>query len=1163
MSPLLALALLGVAAGQQLGGGLFGASNNVSRAVRSASLPLGVSQILFAPTDNVIGTNTEGPQAIPIPGFGGSIAWTPSTISYPRVVVGAPGCITQVNGATTYGAVYVYDSERLSFTLLQTLLPSSAPGSAGTDADSRFGITVQASQNSPQSQVSGGTNIFVGQPFATPKVGSPESIYFFSAAQTTSAGLRGFRATYQLRQTLSLSTTQTSGFGRALALSPDDQTLIVGAPGYSTLGPASSYFTTAGPTTGRVYVFQWVPSAGTTNSGAGNGAYTALAILSPSPCTDPSLQPAQCNVQGEVGFGVAVAMSGRTFAVGSLGKLDATGQPVPGIGNAYIYTIRPAAAGTQGATAAYSTAQFVQMIPSVPVVSAMSLSMTGNYLCIGVPLQKQVFVFLSAPVTAANPLPRYSQSTSVRGSGGMGQVVVATTIDSLLYCFMGQPEANIGAIFVSSAPDSLRLVDLGIQAGLEKGFGTSVAFNGKGNYMYAGNSLSSPHALVISLYFETLGKKAMGQRLISNDVQTAEAGVFSNFGSVVTGTFNSVQSIVAVGASISPTGSGRVYIYSSPAASASFSLQAVLVGEPGSMFGSAVSTMLSSGSDIAVIVGAPSTTSESTTAFVDIFYSQASGGIRDTTKGEQRLSAPPCIPRNAEQSCGANFGGTIVVDGSRIVVAAHNYGISPGTGRVYVYLADPTKPRSALFSLQQVLFSPQSELGFGVSLSMGRVQQAPNTAPLALAELDMPGAFINLLQVASMGMDKFAAQQAGGYPFNQPVSMGNCYVYVNTGLSSSAAGGPSGTGCTNCRPYSMLQTLVNAPVQLISGPTGSGSIQGIQTRTNDLYIGNVWRNEVRFYRYNGRQSYSLMQILRSPYGPLTPSNFGASLYATPTNRGLVISAAGNGTAFVYLNPEKAGTLPRFQLQRVLSARPYADLFSYSVSAVGSAVLVGAPGANTVSVYPLLGILELPMAVPSPPPSPVLSAPGSSDRPAGRARGSAAPTSRPSPPRPPRRSPSAPPGVVQPPSAPSAPSAPSVPSSPPPPSRPAVPSQPSTISRPTLAPSAPRPPSSPPSPAPVSPMPSSFLGFGGQTAGSGSLPTPPMQSPTAQPSASNNANAAGGMAGRASLSGGAVGGIVAGALALVFAGFFITWCTNRHKGDDKLALKVLFDACVCV
>lgn len=232
----LLLAMVLVVSGQ---GQLFSSSNDVSLAVRSASLPLGVSQIIFAPTTNIVGTNTEGPNAVPVPGFGGSIAWTPSTMSYPRVIVGAPGDMTgaSVGTTVTYGAVYVYDSQELSFNLLQTLLPPSSMGAAGTDPNSRFGITVAASRYSSElSKVSGGTNLFVGQPFAAPQDRSDETVYFFSASQEGSAGAT--RALYTLRQSLRLATLQTTGFGRALALSPDDQTLIIGAPGTALDVPA-------------------------------------------------------------------------------------------------------------------------------------------------------------------------------------------------------------------------------------------------------------------------------------------------------------------------------------------------------------------------------------------------------------------------------------------------------------------------------------------------------------------------------------------------------------------------------------------------------------------------------------------------------------------------------------------------------------------------------------------------------------------------------------------------------------------------------------------------------------------------------------------------------------------------------------------------------------
>ena len=115
------------------------------------------------------------------------------------------------------------------------------------------------------------------------------------------------------------------------------------------------------------------------------------------------------------------------------------------------------------------------------------------------------------------------------------------------------------------------------------------------------------------------------------------------------------------------------------------------------------------------------------------------------------------------------------------------------------------------------------------------------------------------------------------YPFNQPQGVGATYVYVNIGLLNG-----------NGQPYSMLQVLQNAPVQITSNLAGTGAAQSIITQGNDLFVATVMRNEVRFYRYNGVSSYSLQQIIVSPYGGNNGGQFGCSLFATPSNRGLII-----------------------------------------------------------------------------------------------------------------------------------------------------------------------------------------------------------------------------------------------------------------------------------
>jgi hypothetical protein len=944
-------------------------NGGISSAVRNSALPLGVSQIVMAPGGVTPNTQNNG-QTVPM--FGASIAWSPTTTEAPRLIVGAPGATTTsaaTGGNPTFGAIYVYDSTNLAFTLLQTLIPPSQTGAPALDSNSRFGINIVASQNSVTSAVMSGSNLYVSQTFSNVQARTDETIYFYSAS-TLTTGLT--RILYQPVQQLRLSVPQTCNFGRSIALSRDDRAIIVGAPGYVSLSPSDPAFAFSGPTSGRAFVFQW--------QAAPIQAYTMQAVL----------VAAQAGPQfaNEVGFGVAVAMAGNTFVVGSMGAGDVTGQLTQGLGNLYVFALQAPRAGTTGANSAFSTALFIQFLPSMPVSNAMSISMTGNYLCVGVQQRGQVIVMLNANANSPNSPPDYSRlRTTIGGTNalntGMGQIVVAQMVDGLLYVYMGQPDAlpnGIGAIFVSTSAQSVNMRDLGIQAGLEPGFGTAVAFNAAGNYMFAGNFLNNPHALVISLYFETLGRAAARQRLISNDVQTAGAGVFSNFGSVISGQTNAVgNSIVAVGASLGPTTQGRVFIYTRMAAARgstnvpTFSLQAQILGDPGTNFGASIATLLSAGGDMAIAIGAASGR-PNTPAYVDIYAAQGSTmQLLSSTQSVQRIMAPSCIPTASQITCGQNFGGSIALDPFSLIVAAHNFGVQSGTGRVYVYQVGGAGSSSQSFSLAQTLLSDVAEYGFGVTLTMVNVIQNSNTPPVANAQQTVVSVGsppvqqtqVGILVVASMGQSRSVNPTP---PFNQPTGVGAAYVYVRI---NNGAGGWS---------YSTLQVLQNTPVQLTNANVvGTGASTSMASQNQDLYIASVWRNQVRFYRYDGIRSYSLQQILTSPYGGSNiMTNFGCSIFATPTNRGLMIGAMGNGTVFMYLNVAPLNTAGTFNLIRVLQAAPSADMFGAAVTSTGADIVVGAPGANIATVYPMTAIMQLPAAAPSRQPS--LSMAGATGRP---------------------------------------------------------------------------------------------------------------------------------------------------------------------------------------
>lgn len=821
------------------------------------------------------------------------------------------------------------------FSYQQVVTPPAGAGAPALDKDYRFGTSVVASRSRATSVLTG-TNLFVGAPFGVFKERGDEAVYFYSAAVETE-GLT--RTDYLLVQTLTLQTSISSNFGSAMALSPDDSTIIVGAPGYSTLAPTDRAYNLAGPLSGKAYVFQWNKGGGS----QGTGAYTMQAILTP---------PAAA-LAGEVGFGVAVAMSGDIFAVASIGAADITGQDNPSTGRLYIWKLgAPTAVGATGAVSALSVPRFIQFINNVPVSNALALSMAGDYISVGVQMRAQVLVLLNKNARTFAALPDYdgqgqrtiiSASSTAGSNTGMGQIVTSRLVQGQLYLYCGQPNANTGQVYISQNSFSLVFTSFGVAGGLLPGFGSSMVFNNDGNYMFAGNFLNQPHALVLSIYFEGLGAKAVDQRLISNDAQTAGAGVYSNYGTVVTSCSSSIASIVAIGASLGPTSDGRLYIYTLRQSSGQFSLQAVLGGTASSNFGASAKVMVI-GSNIGIVVGAPNLQN----GYVNVYIATNQDNLGGTTSPYQQLNAPPCTPDTRAFSCGSNFGGSVGIDGQTIVVGAHNFGVQPGTGRVYVYMPGTdyggNQNRKMRFSLQQILVSPAAEYGFGVGIALSRLTQNAHTRPL-------PGAqsTFNIIVIVSMGQPR---EMNDRFPYTMPNNVGACYIYARVG-----------------RSFSPLQVLLNVPVPLQTSVVGTGSVQAVATSQRNLYIGSVWRNLVYVYRYDGIKQYTQLQIIHSPYCSSQSAcqfggAFGSSIFANPGNNGLAIGAPLNGSVYFY----SAGNGQPFSLIRAVSAQPNADLFGSALDFAAARFIVGAPGANVAGVYKENGLMALPQAQPSPAPN---------------------------------------------------------------------------------------------------------------------------------------------------------------------------------------------------
>jgi hypothetical protein len=854
--------------------------------------------------------------------------------------------------APVYGAVYVYNTPNYAYSFLQVLQPPRGAGAPSLDQDFRFGATLAASR-SPNSGVLTGSNLFVGAPFAQVKSRGDEAVYFYSASQATQ-GLT--TANYVLTQTLNLGASMSSRFGAALAVSPDDTRVLVGAPAYVNLSPVNVAFNFAGPTNGRAYLFVW---------NSNNQAYTMQALLQAS--------QAGSLFAREVGFGVAVAMSGNIVIVGSMGSSDVTGQQRAGVGNLYVWTIGQPRNGLMGGASAASAPVFLQAIASLPISNPMALNFIGNYVAVGVQLRSQVVVLLNR--NQGNRVPNFNGTIASRsriiisasrraGSDtGMGQVVTAGIFDGRYYLYCGQPNNGngVGNVYISRDVRSLSFTNIsGVTGGILPGFGASMVFNGAGNYLFAGNFLNQPHALVLSVYFEVLGARAGPQRLVSNDAQTQGMGVFSNFGSVVvaagssSGRANS-NSLVAIGASSGPTQDGRVYIYNG-AQGSSFSLQAVLAGTAGSNFGAAVKIRVA-GSAFGMIVGAPNPAG----GYVNLYTAASAQNMNNNIVAQQQLRDPNCTPTGGRISCGSNFGGSVAMDGQTIVAGAHNFGQQAGTGRVYIYA--PATPRGGIqrFSLAQTLVSPRSEFGFGVSVALSSLSRTSGGGRNGrIRNLRTINGQFQILIVGSMGLP---LSQSMIYPFNNRINTGNAYIYVRTTAPRA--------------PWSVLQVLRNVPINLETSVVGTGSTQSLAVSNSNLYIGTVRRNMVYVYRFNGANRYSLLQTIvspncRNPRGDTLGGSFGASIFADRQNNGLAVGAPRNGTVF-FFSWTNAGSRSsgqtRFRLIRAISAQPNANSFGSALDFISSRFVIGAPGANIAAAYLQSRIIALPQARPSSSPTP--------------------------------------------------------------------------------------------------------------------------------------------------------------------------------------------------
>ena len=816
-----------------------------------------------------------------------------------------------------------------SFSFQQNVLPPSGAGQPALTMGFRFGQVVAASRGSTSAVLSG-SNLFIGAPFATAMDRPDETLYFYSATSLIAATT----ANYLWVQSLRLTTKITTNFASSIALSPDDSTIIVGAPGYTNVPVSDSRYQTQGAIAGRAYVFNWNRASGSA------GAYTMQAIL------NPAVASGSCSaVTGESGFGVAVAMSGNTFAVASMGRQDVTGTSVPGIGNLYIYQLG-ASQGGIGQVSASSVPRCVQVIPSLPVSNALALSMAGNYIVVGVQMVATVNIILNRNFANPSLPPDYSQTSSSfrttlsasAGSSantGMGQVVTSQLVGGRLYAYTGQPNANTGAVWISQAPNTVQMRSQGTASGLLPGFGASAVFNTRGNYLYAGNFLNQPHALVLSLYFATLGNQAQTQLLVSNDAQTAGAGVFSNYGSVVETCPTGNAILVGIGASLGPSLDGRVYLYSttSGTSSGSFSLQAILAGTGGANFGASMQIAVQ-GSAVGIVVGAPNFRN----GYVNLYVAGNPQSISASTTPFQRLNDPTCTPLSNQFSCGSNYGGALAMDTQTIVVGAHNMGLQPSTGRVYIYMPRTDYGGQAFFTLQQTLMSPAQEYGFGVSVQLGSLSQNAHQRPI-------PGMTSGTFTVVIVSSTGPPSTLCPNWP-DMPNNVGGAYVYVRIG-----------------RQFSVLQMLVGAPTPL-SSAAGTGWTQSVMLSQRNLYIGSIYRNVVYVYQYNGVSRYTQMQILRAPNGAQWGGEFGSSMYANPANNGLAVAAPYNGTVYFYNLQPTSG----FSLIKVVQAQPNANNFGAAMDFTAGRFIFGAPGANVAGVYSEQLLMNLPFARPSPSPS---------------------------------------------------------------------------------------------------------------------------------------------------------------------------------------------------
>gem|GEM_PF-5970547 len=334
---------------------------------------------------------------------------------------------------------------------------------------------------------------------------------------------------------------------------------------------------------------------------------------------------------------------------------------------------------------------------------------------------------------------------------------------------------------------------------------------------------------------------------------------------------------------------------------------------------------------------------------------QDSGVVKvfDTATGELLF-----LLRNPSPAVSDQFGNSVAISGSRVVVGASNDDTdAPNAGIAYVYNLAGSTPTVPVHTLHNPAPAATDQFGFSVAISGQRVAVSAN--------LDDAGATnagsVYIFNLASSTPELPALTLNNPNPvlsdtFGQSISLDGRHLLV--GVPQKDAGGVSNIGAVvlfdldAAQPATPLATILN-PHPAASDAFGNAvSIQGTRFVVGTALDDATGTNSGRAYVYNFSQSVSQVPefVLDNP-SPAPSDNFGnaVALYGTRVIVGALFddtTATNSGRAYLFDLTASNPDLPSATLAKVLPGAT--DNLGHAVGIHGDWAAAGVPFDDQVT-----------------------------------------------------------------------------------------------------------------------------------------------------------------------------------------------------------------------